>query len=180
MALTTLFVAVLYAVFASNATASAAEAVVTVDFSRETGPVKPMHGIGQPPMAGALAGWSMMHYLKEAGIPYARLHDVGDCFGGGLYVDIPNLFPDFDADENDSANYRFAYTDSLMNALEANGKVMSSSTVSRRRISRRNSRTSRSAAMAAAVSTRASDQIASPYSPRTIRTRAARLPYSSL
>ena len=121
MALTTLLVAVLYAVFASNATASATEAVVTVDFSREVGPVKPMHGVGQPPMVGALAGWSMMHYLKEAGIPYARLHDVGDCFGGGLYVDIPNLFPDFDADENDSANYRFAYTDSLMKALEANG-----------------------------------------------------------
>lgn len=121
IALTTLLVAVLYAVFASNATVSTAEAVVTVDFSREVGPVKPMHGVGQPPMVGALAGWSMMHYLKEAGIPYARLHDVGDCFGGGLYVDIPNLFPDFDADENDSANYRFAYTDSLMKALEANG-----------------------------------------------------------
>ena len=48
-----------------------------------------------------MSDWSMMHYLKEAGIPYSRLHDVGGWLGGGLYVDIPNLFPDFDADEND-------------------------------------------------------------------------------
>ena len=97
------------------------EATVKVDFSRETGLVKPMHGVGQPPMVDKLGSWSRMHYLKEAGIPYSRLHDVGGWLGGGLFVDIPNLFPDFDADENDPANYRFAYTDSLMKALEANG-----------------------------------------------------------
>ena len=96
-------------------------AVVTVDFSREVGSVKPVNGVGQPPMVGKLGSWSMMHYLKDAGIPYSRLHDVGGWLGGGMFVDIPNLFPNFDADENDPANYRFAYTDSLMKALEANG-----------------------------------------------------------
>ncbi len=86
-----------------------------------TGPVKPVNGVGQPPMIGALNDWPMMHYLKEAGIPYSRLHDVGGGLGGGLYVDIPNLFPDFDADEDDPASYRFAFTDSLMKALADNG-----------------------------------------------------------
>ena len=85
------------------------------------GPVKPVNGVGQPPMIGALGKWSMMHYLKEAGIPYSRLHDVGGRLGGGVFVDIPNLFPDFDADEHDPENYRFAFTDSLMKALEENG-----------------------------------------------------------
>jgi hypothetical protein len=94
---------------------------VAVDASSALGPVKPVNGVGQPPMVGQLNNWSMMHYLKEAGIPYSRLHDVGGWLGHGLYVDIPNLFPDFDADENDPANYRFAYTDSLMNALVNNG-----------------------------------------------------------
>ena len=95
--------------------------MVEVDFTKDAGPVKPMHGVGQPPMVGALGDWPMMHYLKEAGIPYSRLHDVGGWLGGGLYVDIPNLFPDFRADENDPANYRFAYTDSLLKVLDGNG-----------------------------------------------------------
>lgn len=111
--------AVWIGVLAASATALAAE--VKVDFTKETGPVKPVNGVGQPPMVGQLGNWSMMHYLKEAGIPYSRLHDVGGWLGGGLYVDIPNLFPDFDADENDPKNYRFAYTDSLMKALVDNG-----------------------------------------------------------
>ena len=83
-------------------------AEVVIDFDKTSGPVKPVNGVGQPPMIGALGNWSMMHYLKEAGIPYSRLHDVGGWLGGGLYVDIPNLFPDFAADENDPSSYRFA------------------------------------------------------------------------
>ena len=99
----------------------ASGAEVKVDFNREMGRVKPVNGVGQPPMVGKLTSWSMIHYLKEAGIPYSRLHDVGGWLGGGMFVDIPNIFPDFDADENDPANYRFAYTDSLMKTLVENG-----------------------------------------------------------
>ena len=94
---------------------------VSVNPQHVLGPVKPVNGVGQPPMVGQLNGWPMIRYLKEAGIPYSRLHDVGGWLGRGIYVDIPNLFPDFDADENDPANYRFAYTDSLMKALADNG-----------------------------------------------------------
>ncbi len=101
--------------------ASAGQVVVETDVGKSIGPVKPVNGVGQPPMIGQLADWSMMHYLKEAGIPYSRLHDVGGWLGGGLYVDIPNLFPDFDADENDPGSYRFVYTDSLIKALVENG-----------------------------------------------------------
>ncbi len=101
--------------------AAGAAARIVVDPGSVLGPVKPVNGVGQPPMVGALSDWELMPFLKEAGIPYSRLHDVGGWMGQGLYVDIPNLFPDFDADENDPANYRFAYTDSLMKALAANG-----------------------------------------------------------
>ena len=96
-------------------------AEVKVDFGKAIGPVKRVNGVGQPPLVGKLANYPMFHYLKEAGIPYSRLHDVGGWLGGGLFVDIPNLFPNFDADETDPKNYRFAYTDSLMKALVANG-----------------------------------------------------------
>ena len=63
----------------------------------------------------------MFRYLKEAGIPFSRLHDVGGMFGRNVFVDIPNIFRDFDADETDPASYDFAFTDLLINALVENG-----------------------------------------------------------
>ena len=57
---------------------------IRIEPDRYLGPVKPVNGVGQPPMVGALNNWSMMHYLQEAGIPYSRLHDVGGWLGGGL------------------------------------------------------------------------------------------------
>ncbi len=100
--------------------ACAQSAEVKIDFNKATGPVKRVNGVGQPPLVGKLAGYPMFHYLKEAGIPYSRLHDVGGWLGGGLFVDIPVIFPNFDADENDPKSYRFVYTDSLLQALEKN------------------------------------------------------------
>ena len=94
------------------------KSTVRIDFSKTVGSVKPVNGVGQPPMIDQLADYPMFKYLSDAGIPYSRLHDVGGWLGGGLYVDIPNLFPDFDADENLPENYCFAYTDSLLKALK--------------------------------------------------------------
>ena len=95
---------------------------IAIDFAKSIGPVKPVHSTGQGPMlSGKAPDFSMFRYFKEAGVPYARLHDVGGRFGGGLYVDIPNLFRDFEADENDPASYDFTFTDLYLNALVANG-----------------------------------------------------------
>lgn len=88
---------------------------LTVDFSTSIGPIKPMHGIGQPPLMGLSE--QMFPYLAEAGIPYARLHDTGGAFGGNLFVDIHNIFRNFDADENDEASYDFVFTDWLLQTL---------------------------------------------------------------
>lgn len=92
---------------------------VSVDFNNITGKFKPMHGVGQPPLTGLSN--SLFHYLTRAGIPYSRLHDVGDWMGGGLYVDIPNIFQDFDADVNNPDSYDFAYTDKIIEGLIAAG-----------------------------------------------------------
>ena len=92
---------------------------ITADFAKITGKVKPMHGVGQPPMMGQSTHF--YHYLKEAGIPYSRLHDVGGWLGGGLYVDIPNLFRNFDADENLPESYDFAFTDWLLSHIVEQG-----------------------------------------------------------
>ena len=82
--------------------------------------MKPMHGGGQPPLGGS-GMTEYFHYLTEAGIPFSRLHDVGGVFGGGRFVDIPNIFRNFDADETDPANYDFTFTDYLLKALVAAG-----------------------------------------------------------
>ena len=63
---------------------------ITIDVNNVIGKIKPMHGVGQPPMIGT--DTDTFHYLTEANIPYARLHDVGGWFGGNLFVDIPNIF----------------------------------------------------------------------------------------
>lgn len=104
----------LFGCAAALATSAASATTVEVVSDVRLGPVKPVNGVGQPPMIGKLSSWSMLHYLSEAGIPYSRLHDVCGWMGGGLFVDIPNLFPDFEADENSPENYRFAYTDELI------------------------------------------------------------------
>ena len=111
------------AILAAAFCAFAASAVeVKVDFSKDVRPVKPMHAVGQPPLLG-LRDYQLFRYLKEAGVPYARLHDIGSSVPHCRYhmVDIPNVFPDFDADENDPANYDFLYTDKMLAALIANG-----------------------------------------------------------
>lgn len=89
--------------------------MTTILSTAGTKPVKPVHGVGQPPLLGC--DCSMFHYLTEAGIPFSRLHDVGGVYGENRFVDIPNLFRDFDADAEDPASYDFAFTDHLIKAL---------------------------------------------------------------
>ena len=93
---------------------------ITVDPTVEIGRVKPVNGVGQAPLVGWI-GTNMFHYLTEAGVPYARLHDVGGLYGGNRFVDIPNVFRDFDADETKPENYDFGFTDRYIAALVAAG-----------------------------------------------------------
>ena len=86
-----------------------------INFRKKIKPMKPLHGVGQPPFLGI--NNSMFHYLEEAGIPYSRLHDVGGPYGGNRFVDVPNIFRDFDADVHDPASYDFVFTDWLIAEL---------------------------------------------------------------
>ena len=92
---------------------------IQIDFNKRVGVIKPMHAVGQPPFSGGFLSFdfSYIERLTKANIPYSRLHDVGGAFGSNRFVDIPNIFRDFDADENDSTSYDFAFTDVLLEAM---------------------------------------------------------------
>lgn len=94
-------------------------ATMKINFEKTIGKIKPMHGVGQPPFAGT--NYSMIPLLGQAGIPFSRLHDVGGVYGANRYVDIHNIFRDFDADAGDPASYDFAFTDLLMKAIVESG-----------------------------------------------------------
>ncbi len=92
---------------------------IQVNFNHKIQKIKPMHAMGQPPFAGGFLSFDFSHikHLQNAHIPYSRLHDVNGGFGGNRFVDIPNIFRDFDADENDPESYDFAFTDVLLEAM---------------------------------------------------------------
>jgi len=95
---------------------------MNINFKKTIGKIKPMHAVNNVPLIGATD--KLFHYVGEAGIPFSRLHDTGGAYGGGRFVDIANIFRNFDADENDPASYDFAFTDWLLNAIDAqNTKV---------------------------------------------------------
>ena len=94
-----------------------------IDFTKIINKIKPMHAVGQPPFRGGFQklDFSPMQILKDANIPYSRLHDVGGAFGGYRYVDIPNIFRNFDADETKPESYDFAFTDALLAGMAQYG-----------------------------------------------------------
>ncbi|MDD6485298.1 MAG: hypothetical protein PUF72_12180 [Clostridiales bacterium] len=94
-----------------------------VNFQKETGLVKPVHGVCCAPY-GVNMGDNQSHIknrFKEANIPYCRLHDCCGGWGKAHFVDVPNIFPDFDADENDPESYDFHYTDEYIGAIQDAG-----------------------------------------------------------
>ncbi len=92
---------------------------IRIDTQKNLGKIKPMHAVGQPPFTGGFLKFDFTHmrHLTNAKIPYSRLHDVRGAFGSGRFVDIPNIFRDFDADVEDPASYDFVFTDVLIKEM---------------------------------------------------------------
>ena len=86
-----------------------------IRFDDVTGKMKPVHGVGQAPTHNLHT--HNFKYLTEAGIPYSRLHDFLIMTAHCNPVDIPGMFPDFDADPYDESSYDFAFADVLVKGL---------------------------------------------------------------
>ena len=87
------------------------------------GPIKPLHGVNCAPYLKASGRRQELieRLFYDAKPPYCRLHDCCGNYGGSYFVDVPNIFRDFSADENDPASYDFYYTDEYIAALVKNG-----------------------------------------------------------
>ncbi len=99
-----------------------AESNVKVDFSKHIGKIKALHSVNRGPI-GSWGAEDHSEFYKKARFPHARLHDCP------LHmmdtVDIHLIFPNWDADENDPANYRFAATDRYIQAtLETGAEIV--------------------------------------------------------
>ncbi len=85
--------------------------------------IKELHGVNCAPYA--IGQRAAQPYIKSlfryAGIPRSRLHDCCGSYGGTYFVDIPNIFRDFDADVEDPASYDFHYTDEYITAIINSG-----------------------------------------------------------
>ena len=96
---------------------------IFVNFDGVTGKVKPLHGVCCAPY-GKNMGPNQRYidrFFTEGNIPYCRLHDCCGSYGGSYFVDISNVFPNFDADENDPTSYDFHYTDEYIGAIQKTG-----------------------------------------------------------
>jgi len=97
---------------------------IRIDFSKNVGKMKPLHGVNSGPKTKVFT-YNSTPYFLEAGLPFSRLHDVEYPYGSGEFVDIHCIFPDFDADENDPASYNFGLTDLYIEAIrEAKADVI--------------------------------------------------------
>ncbi|MCL1794457.1 MAG: hypothetical protein FWG34_11380 [Oscillospiraceae bacterium] len=96
--------------------------MLKIDLSQKLGEFKPINGIDNGPVCfGSLIDSSK--YYKKAGFPYCRLHDTN--YPHPREVDIPTIFKDFSADENDPASYDFRATDIYLNEiLETGAKII--------------------------------------------------------
>jgi hypothetical protein len=101
-----------------------AAATIRVDADRKIGrfpygdTVRPIHGInGGPICFGGLVDLSPYH--RTLGIPLTRLHDT--TWPDRDVVNIHAVFPDFLADPESPASYRFGPTDDFIKAVLATG-----------------------------------------------------------
>ena len=96
------------------------DARIVVTTNAPVGAIKPMNGATGAP--GSKNTYNFRDW-KALSIPFARIHDMNDRidYANPWAVDVSRVFRNFDADENDLANYRFDETDWLLQRIESAG-----------------------------------------------------------
>ena len=91
---------------------------VVVDFAKSLGKIRALHGVNNGPVVWG-ANDDLTKYHAEAGFPSTRLHDMH--WPCPDVVDVPCIFPVFDADADDPKYYCFTKTDVYLAPIVKNG-----------------------------------------------------------
>jgi hypothetical protein len=87
---------------------------IVVNLDTKTGVIKPLHGVNNGPLH--MRGfWDLSDFYRALGIPHVRLHDQD--FPNSRVVDIPQVFPNPDADPERPESYDFERTDLQVQAV---------------------------------------------------------------
>ncbi|MBQ3493628.1 MAG: hypothetical protein IJA88_05915 [Clostridia bacterium] len=89
--------------------------IISVNNNKVLGRIKPVHsaeGFLSTSVRSEIR-WNRnyLSHIDELGMPYARLNGVGGRYGSNVFVDVTNIFRDFNADEFVESSYDFAFTD---------------------------------------------------------------------
>ncbi len=99
---------------------------INVKCEEKCGCVRPLHGMNlAAPISNARISKIVSDDLRMLNIPITRMHDAPWNNPGMRLVDIPCVFPIFEADHHNPANYYFAQTDDYFaNAYNHGAKIM--------------------------------------------------------
>ena len=89
--------------------------IVNREFSGR--PIRPLNGVNGGPVAHNFRR-DARQLFADAHVPYCRLHDIEGTLGGGKFVDIRNIFPIWELDENDPKSYDFGFTDEYLKCID--------------------------------------------------------------
>ncbi|MBQ7624467.1 MAG: hypothetical protein IJS65_04250 [Clostridia bacterium] len=86
------------------------------DFTKAIRPVGELNGVNNGPL---LTYTDRSAEYRDLGVKFVRFHDT--CLDAANCIDVPFIFRDGDADENDPSNYYFGATDAIIKAAHDEG-----------------------------------------------------------
>lgn len=96
--------------------------VITVDFEKKCGKIKPLLGMNGGPRSG---GYDLpidfSDEYRELSVPFVRTASAAGEYGLNQFVNIHCIFPDFDADEELPESYNFLPTDLYLSSIKECG-----------------------------------------------------------
>ncbi|MBQ7386955.1 MAG: hypothetical protein IJW03_02190 [Clostridia bacterium] len=96
--------------------------VITVDFDKKCGKIKPLHCInGGPRSGGYKLPYDFSEEFTELGIPFVRTNTASGEYGLNQFINIHCIFPDFSADETLEESYNFLPTDLYLASIRNTG-----------------------------------------------------------
>lgn len=96
--------------------------ILTVDFEKKCGKVRPILGMnGGPRLGGYDLPVDFSREFSELSVPFVRTVTAAGDYGLNQFINIHCIFPDFDADEELPESYNFHPTDLYLSSIKAIG-----------------------------------------------------------